>query len=430
MIKKRVLVYGSLDSLMKFLESPFSVEYEVFALISRDFEGIDTNRLNVSDIELVPLRSVYKFVYKLIDALVITENKNRQSTINYFISQGIEPQKIILWNEQGVPEFFLLQESDGTKVAFMEGLQFHISTQEESQFFNFIHCEMGNQKKFYSLKPSQYRDMLDIHYRQVTGRNVNWDAPETFTEKIQWLKIYDSTPLKTRLADKYLVRKWIAEMIGEEYLIPLLGVWNNFDEIDFDELPDQFVLKCNHGSGMNIIVHDRKNFSIQNAREKINAWMSMDFGAFMCELHYNDIKKKIIAEEFITDGKSVDINDYKFWCFDGRVEYVQVDRNRSTNHVQRFYTPSWEPLSFIIASHTLDNKIMEKPSSLEEMLHIAEKLSVGFSIVRVDLYCVEDKIYFGEMTFTPLSGYVRWNPEDTDYRIGFLIKLNRGNHFV
>ena len=256
------------------------------------------------------------------------------------------------------------------------------------------------------------------------GRPLDLNNPQRFTEKIQWLNLYDSTPLKSQLADKYSVRSWIAEQIGDRYLIPLLGVWDDANGIDFDDLPNQFVLKCNHGSGMNIIVRDKKTFDRQAAREKINSWLAIDYSVLAIELHYTRIKPKIIAEKFISDGKSLDINDYKFWCFNGHVEYVQVDRARSTNHVQRFYSVDWKPLPFIIAGHTLDDKILKKPAKLKTMLNIAKKLSVGFSIVRVDLYCVADKIYFGEMTFTPLAGLVKWNPDDMDYRIGSLIRLN------
>lgn len=155
--------------------------------------------------------------------------------------------------------------------------------------------------------------------------------------------------------------------------------------------------------------------------------MSFDWGVISYELHYNAIKKKIIAEEFITDGKSLDINDYKFWCFDGHVEYIQVDKNRSTNHVQRFYSVDWRLLPFIIAEHTPDNQIAEKPATLDEMLNIAKTLSKGFSVVRVDLYCVGDRIYFGEMTFTPLTGYMKWSPDDTDCKIRSLVNLEDGN---
>ena len=420
MIKKKVLVYGSLDSLIIFLESPFKLEYEILALIAEDFDEIDSKSLNVG-FELVSLRNVNQFAYKIIDGLVIVNDKNRRVSTNYFISQGVEPRKIILWNNQGIPEYFTIKESNGSDVIFMEGLQFHIRKQSDLEFAKQIRWQLLFQKQFYVTNPSQYEERLKSSYKRI--KNINFNNPETFTEKIQWLKLYDSTPVKTRLADKYLVRQWVAEKIGDKYLIPLLGVWDKFDDIDFDALPNQFVLKCNHGSGMNIICRDKESFDRENAREKINAWMSLDYGALTYELHYNAIKKKIIAEKFLTNEKSSDANDYKLWCFDGHVEYVQVDRNRSTNHVQRFYSVDWEPLSFKIASHTMDAEILERPSTLEEMLNIARTLSAGFNIVRVDLYCVKDKIYFGEMTFTPLNGSVTWDPPYIDYHIGSLIKI-------
>ena len=253
---------------------------------------------------------------------MLTNKKTRQQDITFFFKQGIEPRKIILWNNQGVPEFFNAQDSNGVNVVFMEGLEFHIRKPEDEMLVRETHLRLQHQKQFYMTPPEYFPMILAQSYQQMHGKPLDWNNLQTWTEKMQWVKLYDNTPIKTRLADKFLVREWIAEKIGADYLIPLLGVWDNFDEIDFDALPNQFVLKCNHGSGMNIIVRDKKDFDIESAREKINAWLAIDYGALYIEPHYNNIPKKIIAEKFMTDNENFDLIDYKFLCFDGEVKYL------------------------------------------------------------------------------------------------------------
>ena len=274
------------------------------------------------------------------------------------------------------------------------------------------------------MHPDMYPVYLKDWYKKTTGETLNLENPQRFNEKIQWLKLYDSTPLKTRLADKYLVRDWVKEKIGEEYLIPLLGVWDNFDEIDFDKLPNQFVLKCNHGCGYNIIVHDKLKFNKEDARRKINNWMNEDF-AFRCglELHYSAIPRKIIAEKYIENSGN-DLYDYKFWCFDGKVKYIQFLSERNTNGLKMaFYDKNWEKQDFVY-SYPLNSKNIPRPENLEIMVYLAEKLAEGFNHVRVDFYRLEDsKVYFGEMTFTSCSGVCKWIPETMDMEFGQLIEL-------
>lgn len=261
-------------------------------------------------------------------------------------------------------------------------------------------------------------------YYERTGKVLDLDNPQTFNEKIQWMKLYDSTPIKTRLADKYLVREWVKEKIGEEYLIPLLGVWDNFDEIDFDKLPNQFVLKCNHGCGYNIIVKDKTNFDICEARKKINSWMGEDFafkGGF--EMHYSDIPRKIIAEKYIENSNN-DLYDYKVWCFNGKAQYVQFLSERNTDGLKMaFYDRNWNKQDFVY-SYPLDIKENPKPKNIDILLKLAEKLSESFSHVRVDFYITNDgQIYFGEMTFTSCSGMSNWQPKSTDLMLGQMIEL-------
>ena len=267
-----------------------------------------------------------------------------------------------------------------------------------------------------------YKKELEQWYIRKCGY-LNLDKPKTFNEKIQWLKLYDSTPIKTRLADKYLVRDWVAEKIGGQYLIPLLGVYDSFDEIDFDKLPDQFVIKCNHSSGWNAIVTDKSQINIHDLKEKFDKWLATNFAYCIgLELHYRDIPPKIIIEQFVSnDGKA--LYDYKFWCFNGKVKYMQFRDDYSSDLKMVFYDLDWHKQPFYY-DHPLYNKKLEKPDNFDEMVKIAEKLCQGFAFVCVDLYRLNDgTIKFGEMTFTRSSGTGRWNDEKYNKILGKLIKL-------
>ena len=178
----------------------------------------------------------------------------------------------------------------------------------------------------------------------MINKPLNLDNPVTFNEKIQWLKLYNSIPIKTRLADKYLVREYVKNKIGKEYLIPLLGVYDKFEEINFGMLPDKFVIKCNHGSGYNIIVKDKSKLNLKDIQTKINNWMNINYPfVYGMELHYRDIEPKIIIEEFMDDGTG-DLKDYKITCFNGKPELIWVDSDRFTNHKRNLYDLNWKQL--------------------------------------------------------------------------------------
>ena len=272
----------------------------------------------------------------------------------------------------------------------------------------------------------KYRLDLENFYKKIMHKPLNLNNPQTFNEKIQWLKLYDSTPIKTKLADKYLVRDWVKEKIGEKYLIPLLGVYDKFEDIDFYKLPKQFVIKCNHGCGFNIIVKDKSKLNLADTKEKLDKWLNTNF-AFRCgyELHYRDIKPKIIIEQYIENkGSNGDLYDYKFWCFNGKVKYIQFLSERNLDGLKMaFYDRNWIKQHFVY-SHPLDEKIIEKPNNLKKMIQLAETLSKDFNHVRVDFYRLDDgHIYFGEMTFTSASGLCKWNDEKINKYFGALIKL-------
>lgn len=283
-----------------------------------------------------------------------------------------------------------------------------------------------------NLPVEEYPTLLKAWYFNQSGRKLNLENPTRFTEKIQWLKLNDSTKIKTVLADKYLAREWIAEKIGEEHLIPLLGAWDSFDEIDFDELPDSFVLKCNHGASMNIVVKDKRNADWIEIKEKLNRWMQTDFGFTMesFELHYRDIPRKIIAEQYMQDGDLLDLQDYKFFCFHGKPVYCQVIGSRSTNETIDFFDMDWNHMPFIglltKGSHeTFSSTEIVRPKTLDQMIEAAKVMSKDFSFVRVDLYEINGKMYFGEMTFTPGSGSGSFEPDSVDFELGEMLKVGR-----
>ena len=270
-----------------------------------------------------------------------------------------------------------------------------------------------------------YAVALSEWFQKQTGRRLNLRAPKTFNEKIQWLKLYDSTPIKTRLADKYLVREWVKEKIGEKYLIPLLGVYDQFEDINFEKLPNQFVIKCNHGCGYNIVVRDKSQLDLNDAKQKVDRWMCENF-AFKngFELHYRDIKPKILVEAYLENEGTNDLYDYKFFCFNGKVIYIEFLSERNLSGLKvAFYNRQWEKQDFT-SSYPLDTKTIPKPANLELMIQLAEKLSDGFNYVRVDFYLLNNgEVKFGEMTFTPASGTSHWSSQHINLFMGQQIKL-------
>ena len=280
-------------------------------------------------------------------------------------------------------------------------------------------------KYYYKLSTSDYEHELKEWYSKNGGRD-NIDDPQTFNGKIQWLKIHDSIPMKTTLADKYLVREWIKQKIGAQYLIDLLGIYDKFEEIDFNVLPSQFVIKANHGSGMNIIVKDKHAINMKYVKKQINQWMNTIFGYEGMETHYFNIPRKILIEEFI-EQLNGDLYDYKIHCFNGQAKYIQLigDRNLETHSAfEAFFDLDWNMKQFHYTYPKYKTKI-EKPQKLTEMIKIANELCIGFKYVRVDLYLISEKIKFGEMTFTPANGMDKWDPPETDFELGRLLDLNK-----
>lgn len=274
-----------------------------------------------------------------------------------------------------------------------------------------------------NLKGQAYIDEMTKWFYMRTGEKLVLDRPVTFNQKLQWLKIYDTNPLKTVLADKYLVRDWVKGKIGEAYLIPLLGVWDQAAAIDFDALPDRFALKCNHGSGWNIIVHDKARLDREQTKKQLDTWMKKNF-AYEAgfELQYRDIVPKIIAEEYI-ENRGGEIYDYKCYCFHGKVFYIQFISDRRSGMKLGYFDRDWNLQPFVNNHPQIDFDV-PKPDNLDELISLAQTLAEGFPFVRVDFYRLNDgTLKFGEMTFSPASGTQDWRPASANKLLGDLLTL-------
>jgi len=260
-------------------------------------------------------------------------------------------------------------------------------------------------------------------YRQSTSEKLNLKNPTSFNEKIQWLKLYGNLQKYTNLVDKYEVRKHVADTIGEEYLIPLLGVWDKAEDIDFSKLPEQFVLKCNHDCASVIICTDKASFDAETAKKKLNEHLTQNFYYGSREPQYKNIKPKIICEKYMVDESGAELKDYKFFCFNGEPKVIQVDFDRFTNHGRNLYDVEWCYIPVSILYPTDPSRVINRPSKLEKMLDLAKILSENIPHVRVDFYSIRDKIYFGELTFTHGSGYEKFEPKEFGLEMGSWIKL-------
>lgn len=263
------------------------------------------------------------------------------------------------------------------------------------------------------------KQMLQLQYFIKHKRKLNLAKPERYTEKIQWYKLYYRDPVMCQCVDKYEVRDYVKSKGLEIILNPLYGVYDAFDEIIFDDLPDKFILKTTNGSNTNFICRDKKDIDVNALKEKFDTFFRQSSTSAGREWVYKSQKPRIVVEQLLEDSASADksISDYKFLCFGGKPEYVVYDVDRFTHHKRNIYDTSWNNLN-IASDCPCAEKEFSKPEKLEEMLEIARVLSADFPAVRVDLYCVEGKIYFGELTFFPWSGYVQYTPDEFDFEMG------------
>lgn len=266
---------------------------------------------------------------------------------------------------------------------------------------------------------------LSVKYRLKFGRNINWKNPTTYNEKLQWLKLYNRKPEYTVMVDKYLAREYIKEKIGEEYLIPLLGVWDNPDDIDFDKLPDRFVIKCNHNSGTGMyICKDKSKMDAEMVRSGLRRGLKQDYYRGDREWPYKNVPRKIIAEKYMEDSTTGELRDFKFFCFNGEPKMILVCAERFANGLrENFYDTDWNLLPVNRPNNPNTDYEIKKPETFDKMLELANVLAEGIPFSRIDFYEVNGQVYFGEITFFPASGFERFVPEEWDRRLGDWITL-------
>ena len=273
--------------------------------------------------------------------------------------------------------------------------------------------------------PMSDKSYLKLLYWDRFKKKLDLNNPKSFNEKLQWLKLYDRNPEYTNLVDKYEAKKIVSKIIGDKYLIPTLGVWENFDNIDFDKLPNEFVLKCTHDSGGLVIIKDKSNMDRKLAKKLLVKALKRNFFYPGREWPYKNIRPRIIAEKYMSTDNSEELNDYKFMCFNGKCEmcFTCTERFSSDEVKVTFFDLEWNELPFE-RYHKKSDIHIPKPSKLDEMIHLAELLAKGIDFVRVDFYEIEGAVYFGEMTFYPGSGLEPFQPEQWDYLIGKKIVLS------
>lgn len=264
---------------------------------------------------------------------------------------------------------------------------------------------------------------VKINYEYYSGRKLDYNNPITFNDKIQWLKVFYHKEILHQLVDKYAVRDYVKEKIGGKYLNELYGVYDKPAEVDFDQLPNQFVLKGVHGFHLNLIVKDKTDLNLKKTKYILNKWMYKDHYRSGKEWAYKDVKPRIIAEKYLEEfGKKV-VNDYKIFCFNGKPKYILVYMERGAEDLRCYYDLNWKKLPFTIENNSFFEGELEKPKNLNEMIEVAEKLACEFPFVRVDLYNIDGKVLFGEMTFYPNDGRKKYIPDEYNKIIGDYLKL-------
>lgn len=277
--------------------------------------------------------------------------------------------------------------------------------------------------RYYNLKFLKDKTYISLMYKGVFGKKINLVSPKTYSEKIQYLKLYDRKPIYNTLVDKYLVRDYIIKNIGEEFLIPIFGVYDSFDDINFSILPNEFVIKCTHDSHSVLICKDKSSFDINKAKLVINKALKRNYFYEGRQWVYKDLKPKIVVEQYMEDEFN-ELRDYKFFCFSGKVKASYISTDRMNGEVKfNYYDKEFNKLNFK-QSYDISSIDIIKPLNYDLMVELAEKLSLQFPHVRIDFYDINGKIYFGEFTFYHMSGFVKFNPEFWDEKFGSWIDLS------
>lgn len=265
---------------------------------------------------------------------------------------------------------------------------------------------------------------LEFVYKEKLNKTLNIENPQTFNEKLQWLKLYDRNEKYTKMVDKYEVRKFVSQTIGKKYLIPCLGIYDSTNEINFDELPNQFVLKTTHDSGTVIICKDKSKFDKKKAIKLLNERLKRKYFYLYREWPYKNVKPRIIAEKYMEDFETKSLNDYKFYCFDGEPKVMLMIIDRGKNTKMNFYDMEFNKIELSQCFPNFDRNI-EKPSQFNEMVELCRKLSKDIPHVRVDFYIINNKVYFGELTFFDSAGFEKFDPIKYDEIFGNYINLEK-----
>ena len=279
-----------------------------------------------------------------------------------------------------------------------------------------------NNKKVLKLSDEKY---LKIRYYATFHKKLNLKNPQTFNEKMQWLKLYDRKEIYSTMVDKYEAKKYVAKIIGEKHIIPTLGIYDNFDDINFDELPNKFVIKCTHDSGGLIIVRDKAKLDKKAAKKKINKSLKRNYYWNGREWPYKNVKPRIIIEKFMQFDNGRGVIDYKFQTMNGKVKYCYICTDRETGNVKfTQFDENKKLMKINQKGYPIDPNI-KLPKNYDEMFKYAEILAKDIPELRVDFYSINDKIYFGELTFFDSSGFLRFEPEDWDYKFGQMLDLSK-----
>ncbi len=299
---------------------------------------------------------------------------------------------------------------------------FRSKNQEELPVMNYpLYSLLAHTCRLWPIKP-----YLKLLYWLRLGKKLNLKDPKRFTEKLNWLKVYDRRPEYSRLVDKYEVKKYVENKLGGAFLIPALGVWERFEDIDFDKLPNQFVLKCTHDSGGSAICKDKYTFDKNAVSEKLNKCLRQNYYWASREWPYKNVKPRIIAEPYVDSLGKPDSVEYKITCCNGEVKMITVCtgiphskvRERQNDHFDK----SWNQMPFYVAYKSTGKKI-DKPGFMDEMVRLSEKLAEGLPAIRVDWYYIDGNIKFGELTFYTHAGFMVYNPDGWDYKMGEWLKL-------
>lgn len=265
---------------------------------------------------------------------------------------------------------------------------------------------------------------LKILYKLVFDKDLDLINPQTFNEKIQWLKINDRKEIYTKMVDKYEAKNYVADVIGKEYIIPTIGIYNKLSDIDLSKLPDKFVMKCTHDSGGLIICKDKKQLNFNKEKKKIAKSLKRKFYYSGREWPYKNVKPRIIVEKYMEESDKKELKDYKLFCFNGIPQIVLVcsERYSSENMCETWFDMNWNLIDVVESGHRIDTTI-SKPKKFKEMIALSKKLSKGIPFIRVDWYEIKGKLYFGELTFYPASGFEKFEPEEWNYKMGEMLEL-------